>query len=469
MTDELYFMEKALEKAVEYGADFAEVRFEEENILYIRFEKEDIKSLDVGSDVGLGIVVYYKGARGYSYTSELTEVSVDEMVKNAIRVAKASSLLTKEKIEPIEYKPEDYKGFVPSVKKHPRDVSLEEKIEIARLGIKHALSKEGIASLVTYYGERWGRKIFLNSEGLKRSWNPIIVGLIYLAVARKNGNVGRSYENFSASRGLELFEDRSPEEIVERAVKGAFDNLEGKIIKSGEYPIVADPEFAGLIAHESFGHLTEGDYVATKASILYGRLGEKLGSDEANILESGDPVNYGYWVPYDDEGVATKTVYLVKNGYLEGYLHSRFTAKMMNMSPTGNARAINYRFPPIVRMRNTYFGPGDMTKEEVFEVIKRGVYAEGSMGGQTNDIGVFTFGANRAYWIEDGEIKYPIKSVTVRGNILDFLKNIIGASKEVYVRTSIRGGCGKAMQGPLPVGLGGPYLAVKKAIISVGG
>ena len=102
------------------------------------------------------------------------------------------------------------------------------------------------------------------------------------------------------------------------------------------------------------------------------------------------------------------------------------------------------------------------------ELVDKGVYAEGHGGGQTEDTGNFTFAANRAYWIENGEIKFPLKSVVVRGHILDFLKNVIGASKEVIVKTSILGGCGKGGQAPLPVGLGGPYLAVKEAIISFG-
>ena len=334
-------------------------------------------------------------------------------------------------------------------------------------GIKEVLSGN-VISLRTIYGEYWGEKYFLNSEGLRRQWNPIMVGLYYQIVLRENGNIGNGREQMSASMGLELFEKHTPESIAKTALRGAKEVLVAKTIESGKYPFIADPGFAGVLAHESFGHLTEGDYVATGASILAGKLDEKLGSDYVYIYDSGDPVNYGFWVPYDDEGVDTGRVKLLDKGVLVGYLLDRSSARILNMEPTGNARAINYRFPPIVRMRNTYFGNGDLEKDEIFDIVNKGVYAEGHSGGQTEDTGNFTFAANRAYWVENGEIKFPLKSVVVRGHILDFLKNVIGASKEVVVRTSILGGCGKGGQAPLPVGLGGPYLAVKEAVISIG-
>jgi len=345
---------------------------------------------------------------------------------------------------------------------------LEDKIELVKTGTELLLEDKSVISAVSSYGEYWGTIVFENSEGLKRTWSPLRAGVVYFVVVRENGNVGNSYEQFASSYGLEIFDEKDPRKIAETALKGAKDSARAKSLKPGKYPLVADPTFMGVVAHESFGHLSEGDYVATRASILYNRLGEEIGNEYTTIVESGDPVNYGYFIPYDDEGVATEKVVLLEKGILKGYLHSRSTARIMNMEPTGNARAINYRYPSIVRMRNTYFMPGDMTLEELFEVAGKGVYAEGSRGGQTEDTGNFTFGANRAYWFEEGEIKYPLKGATIRANILEFLKKVIGASKDLLVTTSVFGGCGKGGQAPLPVGDGGPYMAVSEAIIGGG-
>ncbi len=461
-------IEYALEEARKHGVDFVEVRGEIQRGLLIRFMNNIVKSIESTQLVGLGITIVIGRSRGHGFTTDLSKESIRNAIAQAIDSAKNLSPLAEISAEPKEYSPKDYAGFVPSRNKDPERVELEEKIGLVMRGVDAIMERTKNALITAYYAELCGERFFLNSEGLKRYWRPMRNGIYYHVVVRKNGNVGVSREMFASSYGLEIYEKEKPEDIAMKALNGAMESLEAKTLKPGKYPLVADPDFAGVLAHESFGHLTEGDYVATKASILYGRRGEQIGSEYATIIESGDPVNYGFYIPYDDEGVATVTVRLLDRGVLRNYLHSRSTAKILNDEPTGNARAISFMYPAIVRMRNTYFGPGDMSKEEVFEVIGKGVYAEGSTGGQTEDTGNFTFGANRAYWVENGEIAYPLKGVVVRAHILEFLRNIIGASKEIIVRTSPLGGCGKGGQSPLPVGDGGPYLAIKEAIIGGG-
>ena len=461
-------LEFALRYAEDKGADFVEVRGETQKTTIIRFINDIVKSVESSELIGIGISVIVGKSKGHGFTSILKEESLKKAVEQAIESARGFESLAELSSEPIEYKPKEYTGFIPSRNRDPAKIELSEKIALAKRGIDEIIDENDVASITTIYAELTGKRLFINSEGLRREWSPLRNGVYYQVIVRKNGEIGIGRELFASSHGFEIYEKIRPEDIAKKALNGARESAVAKGIKPGKYPLVSDLDFAGVLAHESFGHLTEGDYVATKASILYGKIGEKIGSGYATIIESGDPVNYGFFIPYDDEGVATEKVVLLEKGVLKSYLHSRSTAKIMNMSPTGNARAISFMFPSIVRMRNTYFGPGDMTREEVFEVVKKGVYAEGSTGGQTEDTGNFTFAANRAYWIENGEIAYPLRGVVVRAHILDFLRNIIGASKELKVSTSPLGGCGKGGQSPLPVGDGGPYLAIKEAIIGGG-
>ncbi|MCR8455360.1 MAG: TldD/PmbA family protein [Candidatus Korarchaeota archaeon] len=461
-------LEFAVEESLSLNASFVEVRGERQTLTTIRFVNNVLKSVESTSLIGIGVTVIVGKSRGHGFTSVLTKEGLRDAIRKAIDSAKGLTKAAELSAEPAEYKPKEYHGFVPSRNKDPETTEFDEKFEILRRGIDEIRGLEGIASIAAIYAELHGERYFINSEGLKRFWRPLRHGILFQVVARKDGNIGSGRELFASSFGLEVYEKEKPEEIAMKAYKGAIESAQAKTIQPGKYPLIADPDFAGVLAHESFGHLTESDYVATKASILYGRLHEQLGSEYATIIESGDPVNYGFFIPYDDEGVATEKIILLNKGVLENYLHSRSTAKLMNMQPTGNARAINFMFPAIVRMRNTYFDSGDMTKDELFELVKHGVYVEGSTGGQTEDTGNFTFGANRAYYIENSEIAYPLKGVVVRAHILDFLRNIIGASKEVIVGTSPLGGCGKAGQSPLPVGGGGPYLAIKEALIGGG-
>jgi TldD protein len=166
-------------------------------------------------------------------------------------------------------------------------------------------------------------------------------------------------------------------------------------------------------------------------------------------------------MPFDDQGVKASRVILVDKGKLVGYLHTRETASLMDAKPTGNARAVNYNYPPIVRMRNTYFSPGDLSMEETLELLGEGIYAVQTLGGQVDYDGTFMFNAARGYLVEKGEIKYPLREVALSGSILTFVKNIEGASKELLIWGTYFGGCGKAEQFPLPVGLGGPHLVVR--------
>ena len=127
------------------------------------------------------------------------------------------------------------------------------------------------------------------------------------------------------------------------------------------------------------------------------------------------------------------------------------------------SRAVNFTFAPIPRMKNTYFAPGDLSEEEALEQLGTGIYAIRSAGGSVESDGSFIFQASRGYWVENGEKQYPLKDVALSGNILDLLKNVRGATKDLQLFSSYFGGCGKDGQSPLPVGLGGPHLLLKQA------
>lgn len=462
-------MDKALTKARETEAEFIIVRGEKSFEQLITAEKDTIRDVSSQKNIGIGIEVVFDNAKGYGYTSKLGELSIDNTIEKALNGAKRAARVADKEMFPKEMKHQKYEGKKPKVKKHPRDVETEEKVDLLLSGT-NAILEDDVASLRALYGESWSKRWVQTSDGLNRNWQLLKTGVSYRPVVRKNGKMGAASEQSVASLGLSLFnkDGKTPRETAKKALNGARDMAKASTFEPGRYSIVADPEFIGVVAHESFGHLTEADGVITGSSILSDRKGEKLGSKHATIMESGDPKDYGFYLPYDDEGTATKEFPLLEDGVLKNFLHSRYTAEILDEEPTGNGRAINFRYPSIVRMRNTYFTAGNHTKEELFEKVENGIYVVGSKGGQTEATGTFTFAADRAYRIEDGEKKAPVKGAVVRGHILNFLKNIVGKSKEIEVSTSLRGGCGKSGQSPLPVGNGGPYTAVENAIIGGG-
>lgn len=228
---------------------------------------------------------------------------------------------------------------------------------------------------------------------------------------------------------------------------------------------LVSPQMGGVVVHESFGHLSESDFVVTGQSPISDRVGEDLGSEHVSIYDEGVTKYGGYFLPYDDQGIKTGKTVLMENGILKGYLHNRGTAKKMNAELTGNSRAINFLFNPIVRMKNTYFGAGDLTFEEALEIIGKGVYAVDMSGGQVGLDGNFMFNCSKGYLIENGEITKAIKNTALSGNILELLKHVKGATKDIKMRTGYFGGCGKGGQNGLPVGYGGPEVIMDQVLV----
>ena len=195
------------------------------------------------------------------------------------------------------------------------------------------------------------------------------------------------------------------------------------------------------------------------------RIGATLGTEHATIYDTGLTSKGGLWLPYDDSGTPTDDTIILDKGILVGYLHNRVSAKRMNTKPTGNSRAITYMFDPIPRMKNTYFGAGELTEEEAIEMMGDGIYAIGTSGGQADMDGSFLFKCSRGYLVEKGEVTKTIKDAALTGNILEFIKRIKGATKNIEMFTGYFGGCGKGGQYPLPVGMGGPILYADEVMV----
>ncbi len=460
---------KAINKGEKLGARFVEARSDNFFIREIRAEKQEIKDAKTTRKVGVGVSVYHQGATGYSFTTRLSQSAVEDATERAFAIAQASSAIAKTKADPGNNVKSKAEGLRLDTKKHPKDFPLDLKKDLALRTAKSAEEYgKSVSSIVCNYGELFGEKCFTNSEGTEISWSPLIVHLRITVVSKQGDSLVSGADGIGGSFGLELFDDsdeHSPEKIGRNAAEWAAEQLQAEPAPPGKHRALCENRLVGVLAHESFGHLAEGDFVVSGMSPLGGKIDQQLGSEHATIIDEGtlDPIKYhGFWLPYDDQGVKSSKTVILNRGTLTGYLHDRKTATFMKTDLTGNARATSYAFPPIVRMKNTYFSPGDLSVEEAMEKLGTGIYAVGTAGGQVNMDGTFMFKALRGYYVENGEKKHPLREVTLMGSILDFLKNIEGATKELAIFSSYFGGCGKDGQWPLPVGLGGPHLVVRE-------
>ena len=461
-------LEKSIEFGQKLGADVVEAR-REDLILRTLHRSDDIwKDIQVKSRMGFGITCYVDGVSGFSYTASQEEKDVLDTTEKAFKIAKASSEIAKLKLPFDERDPfKSKKSDSWSVKKHPLDFDLSYKTDLVNRAVETARAHgENIRNIRGLYGELYGTKQFYNSEGTKLDWNFLVLDLrVSVTSKTESGANVMGAESYGGTFGLETYDkdDYQPEKMGKKAALDAKEQLSAKACPAGVFRSLIENELAGVLAHESFGHLSEADFVVTNASPLTGKMNEQLGTENATIIDAGTPnlAKFGgLWVPYDDQGTPASDTIVLDKGVLKHYLHDRGTAQNQNQVPTGNSRAINYIFPPIVRMTNTYFAPGSLNEEEALELLNKGVYAIQSYGGQVEGNGSFLFKAFRGYWVENGEIQYPIREVSLSGNILQLLGKIEGATNDLKIRSGYFGGCGKGKQSPLPVGLGGPKLVV---------
>ncbi|MHA1684981.1 MAG: TldD/PmbA family protein [Candidatus Heimdallarchaeaceae archaeon] len=460
-----------LNKTVEIGEKtvpdvFIEARYDNLTLTTINMTNELVKESSTKQRTGIGIMAYINGVPGYSFTPNLTVDGVKEAAIRAVKIAQATAKLSKESIKFAERDPIK-EHLEKKVKKHPADVEYGEKLEILTRGVKALKEAFEAQSTTALYGELWGEKVFVNSEGSEIYWKPLLLDVRFSAIAMTESTQAVGHEGRGVSAGLEYFdkEENSPEVLGDNAGNWCKEQTVAVSAPPGKQRALVGPRMTGVLAHESFGHLSESDFVVTGMSPLADRLGERLGSEHATIIDEGIVDAGGFWLPFDDQGTKTTKTVILDKGILVSYLHNRATATKMHSESTGNARAITYMFQPIPRMKNTYFQPGELSEEEALEIIKNGIYAIGTTGGQAELDGTFLFKCSRGYLIENGEITKPIKDAALSGQILDFIKHIIGATKSFEIMTSYFGGCGKGGQYPLPVGLGGPALLVDEVLV----
>lgn len=337
-----------------------------------------------------------------------------------------------------------------------RDIPLKEK-QALLLSYLPILTEDPCVTLpVGKYLDRNSRFRFLSSLGADISYDYQTCGLAF------SFSMAEGEKKFSGhwQKGATRFHDLTGvEETLRASVKEQAYFLRSSVpVEPGKYPVVLSPEAAGVFAHESFGHKSESDFMLSDASMKdEWQLGKTVGSAILSIAECGDVPGCGF-VPYDDEGTKARKNYLIKNGVLAGRLHSATTAAALDEGLTGNARAIDCTFEPIVRMTTTYIEGGELTFDELIAPIKKGYFIKTINHG--SGMSTFTIAPSLAYEIADGKLGRPVQISVITGSVFETLGLIDGLSKDVELLSFVTGGCGKMEQMGLPVGFGGPYVRV---------
>jgi len=451
-------MREQVEEALHSSrADYTEIRIEERESTRVVFRGRDLETAATVIDKGGFVRCLVRGGGwGVATFNDLSDLP--HRVRQAYEGARAI------RGEPIDLAavPTSEDVIRVSLERDFRGVSLTDKRRAAEEYNRIILGFDPrIVDTQTAYVDEFRRVIFANSDGTYIEEERPLATVVMSAVARQDGDVQRAFEGVSRPAGFETVVGH--ETLAETVARRAVDLLSAHRVEGGRYAVICNPRLAGVFAHEAFGHLSEADFIYSnpKAQEMM-VLGRRFGHDILNIVDDGSIPSLRGTHKYDDEGTPTGRTELIRNGVLVGRLHSRETAGKMGDEPTGNARATSYRYPPIVRMTNTFIEGGDTPLDEMIRDVDLGIYACDAFGGQTA-LENFSFSAAYAYMIRKGEIGELVRDVVLSGNIFVTLEHIDAVGNDFRWDEGF-GMCGKG-QGGLPVGMGAPHIRIRDVLI----
>ena len=320
---------------------------------------------------------------------------------------------------------------------------------------------EFLTSSKAYYVDRKVEKEFYSSKGAALTFDQQSVG--FMVDVNFSDGTNNLFERFQI--GGERFHDvENREQELVSYLRKCQDWLEkAQPVEAGVYTVIFSPLVAGVFAHEIFGHNSEADLMlGSETAKEDWCIGKKIASRDLSIVDDGNIPGNGY-VPFDDEGTRAARTYLIHDGILRGRLHSAATSAAFSEELTGNARALNFEFEPIVRMTTTYILPGKKSKDELFLETREGIYVDSVTAG--SGLSTFSLEPSLAYYIKDGKISHPVKVSLITGKVAEALQSVDGVSDQEEILTLIGAGCGKAEQYPLPIGFGGPFVRVQNLTV----
>lgn len=437
---------------------YTDVRIEDVVNTRISYKKNELQEIKVRSNKGAFVRVYDGIKWYYTATTDMEAIqeAIDEMAKMAVPNKDVYEhpvvkMLEVNKDKVLQYD-ENSITDVPVEKKQKVIQDLVESIDTEH---------ENIVNHTGFYVDNKTTKHFVSSKGTDVLFDKQTCGIrVGIDLKHEEETDSASYSKFGI-----LFEDLLD---VKKEMDKEFDNsiqfIKNAVnVEPGEYTVLMSPMVTGVFTHESFGHKSESDFMVGDENMKKEwALGKTIAQPLLNIIEDGSIKSPGYTL-YDDEGTKCRENYIIKEGILAGRLHNAETASILEEGLTGNCRAKDFEYEPIVRMTTTYIGKGDRPLADIIGEIDKGIYVEDFKHG--SGMSTFTIAPHKAYMIEDGKITTPVKVSVITGSVFETLDEIDAVSEEFEIISFVGGGCGKMEQFPLPVGFGGPYTRVKKLTV----
>ena len=457
------FADKAVRYATDSKIQYIDVRAEKYEKNSVLIEDSQIEHVKTNTDQGIGIRIAHNGTwRFFS----ITNPNSFEQIKEAIdRILKSPIDYVENKRSEINLHPNKAnksKIDFPVIKK-------PELEELKKIGIecsKIISDRAKIIKSVTNPTYIISSKYFVNSEGSEITQNFTDVMMDMIATSHDAG-ITQSVNITEGGRGgIEQLTNKNKilQSAKDISIKASQLVNAKSVKKEEETTVIMNPDFVALLTHEILGHPSEADRVLGKEMAWAGgawwkeKIGEKIASENLNVFDDPTIKNSLGWYFFDDEGVETKKTPLIENGILKKHMQNRETAQIFNTSPTGNMRASNYRFMPLIRMACTCIENGEWKVDEMIKGVKNG-YMISNMKIPSIDMKRHNWSISCQYAekIEDGEIKDLKRDVIITGTAPKFFGSIDACGNDFTVRPITNCGKGDPMQS-MKMGNGGPTI-----------
>ena len=415
----------AVELATKAGAS-AEVAVTKVSGLSVSARLQEIENVEFTNDGALGISVYMGQQKGNASTSDLSESAIKNAVEAALAIAKYTS-------------PDDCTGLAdkdlmafnaPDLELyHAADVDVDKATELALQAEKAALEADEriINSNGASFNSHTGVKVYGNSHGMLQSYLSSRYSLSCSVIGGVEDALENDYE-YTISREFDKLQ--SPIWVGENCAKKVVSRLNPQKLSTREVPVIFLNDVAtGLISH--FAAAISGGSLYRKSSFLLDYLGKQVLPDWFNISERPHLLRRLASTPFDSEGVRTQDREIVENGILQTYLVTSYSGKKLGMPSTGHAGGIyNWLVKPNLT--------GGLTA--LLRQMGTGLLVTDVMGQGVNIVtGDYSRGAS-GFWVENGEIQYPVAEITIAGQLQDMLKNMLAVADDIEHRSNIQTG-----------------------------
>jgi len=454
--------DKAIKYATDSGAQYCDGRAEQQERKSVLIDNGEIEHVRTNNDIGIGIRVVKEGTWGFC---SITNPKSFEQIKDAVNETLRNSLhYAKNKKNKIQL----YPNSINKIKIDFPVLKKPELEELTKIGFECNKIISDTPRIIKSIVNPWyttNSKYFVNSEGseILQNFTDVVVDMV--ATAHESGLTQSVNITEGGRGGVEQINNKNKiQQSAQEIALKASQLIDAKPAKEEKATVVMNPDFVSLLTHEILGHPSEADRVLGKemawagGAWWKGKIGKKIGSEKLNVFDDPTIKESLGWYHYDDEGVETKKTILVENGILKNHMQNRETAEIFNTPSTGNMRATNYRFVPLIRMACTCIGNGDLDVQEMIKEVKNG-YLISNMKIPSIDMKRYNWSISCQYAqkIENGEITDLLRDVIVMGIAPEFFESIDACGNDFTVRPITNCGKGDPMQSMI-MGNGGPSI-----------